>query len=406
MKLITTTALALVAALSASPAAAQAQKAAPAQQEVKITPSKGATKALIELQDAVQKNDIANIPAKLAAAQAVATTKEDRYLISKFQLTAAIAKKDDAATAAAIDAMVASGVLDASKSSALYLGMGGTYYNAKQYAQAATAYQKALSLDPNNIEAPALLGESLFAQGQKAQAATAFQRAIQTRVAAGQKPDEPLMKRAVAVAYDAQSPVAVELARQWVSSYPSASSWGDAIAIYNNLSRPDVEGMLDLYRLMQLTGSLNTGGEYAQYARAAAEQNNFNEAQAAFDAGVAAKLIDPKGPEYNDLVAGLKVKAKATAADLEAASKVAKTGIALVHIGDRYAAMGDYQKAVALYRDALNKPGTDAAIANLHIGMALTRAGDKAGATAAFNAVSGSRADIAKFWLTYLNQKG
>jgi len=73
---------------------------------------------------------------------------------------------------------------------------------------------------------------------------------------------------------------------------------------------------------------------------------------------------------------------------------------------DRYAAMGDYQKAVALYRDALNKPGTDAAIANLHIGMALTRAGDKAGATAAFNAVSGSRADIAKFWLTYLNQKG
>jgi hypothetical protein len=36
--------------------------------------------------------------------------------------------------------------------------------------------------------------------------------------------------------------------------------------------------------------------------------------------------------------------------------------------------------------------------------MALARAGDKAGATAAFNAVSGPRADIAKFWLAYLQQ--
>jgi hypothetical protein len=54
---------------------------------------------------------------------------------------------------------------------------------------------------------------------------------------------------------------------------------------------------------------------------------------------------------------------------------------------------------------SMGKPGVDAAVANLHIGMALTRAGDKAGATAAFNAVTGPRADIAKFWLTYLNQK-
>jgi len=214
-----------------------------------------------------------------------------------------------------------------------------------------------------------------------------------------------LVKRAVAVAYDAQSPTAVELARQWVTAYPSAASWSDAIAIYTNLNHPDTEGRLDLYRLMQATGALKTGGEYAQFARAAAEQNNFNEAQAAFDAGVAAKLIDPTNAEYRDLVQGLKAKGKATAADLAAATKAATTGIALIHIGDRYAAMGDNAKAEELYRAALAKPGTDAALANLHLGMALARSGDKAGATAALNAVSGPRADIAKFWLTYVNQK-
>jgi tetratricopeptide (TPR) repeat protein len=250
-----------------------------------------------------------------------------------------------------------------------------------------------------------MLGDALLAGGQKAEAVAAYQRLLQSDAAAGRKPDEALIKRALAVAYDAKSPVAIDLARQWVTSYPSPASWSDTVAIYTNLNQPDVEGRLDLYRLMQATGALKTGGEYAQYARLAADQNNFNEAQAAFDAGVAAKLIDPARAEYSDLVQGLKKKGKASAADLEAAAKSAQSGIALVHIGDRYAAMGNNAKAVELYRAALSKPGTDAGVANLHLGIALARSGDKAGATAALNAVTGPRADIAKLWLTYVNQK-
>ena len=132
---------------------------------------------------------------------------------------------------------------------------------------------------------------------------------------------------------------------------------------------------------------------------------NFNEAQAALDAGVAAKLIDPSKSEYSDLVGGLKSKPKATKADLAEATKTAQSGMALLRIGDRYASMGDYAKAVELYKMSMGKPGVDAGVANLHIGMALARAGDKAGATTALNAVTGPRADIAKFWLTYLNTK-
>src|SRR4051812_30420654 len=97
MKLITTTALALVAAVAAAPAAAQtnaAQAQQPAQQ--KVTPSKKALKAIQELNDAVTKNDFAGVPAKVAAAQAVASTKEDRYLIGQLQLKAALAAKDNA----------------------------------------------------------------------------------------------------------------------------------------------------------------------------------------------------------------------------------------------------------------------------------------------------------------------
>jgi tetratricopeptide (TPR) repeat protein len=419
MKLITTTAIALIAAAAATPAAAQYGASAQQQQQtvpqapaqanaaqVQIKPSGKALKAIIDLQDTVKKNDFANVPAKVAAAQAVASTKEDRYLIGKLQLDAALAQKDNAALAAAIDTIAGSGYLDTSKVAGLYTDLGATYYNNKQYAQAQAAYRKALAADPRNVELPALIGESLFAQGQKAEAAAAFQRAIQARVAAGQKPDENLLKRATIIAYDAGSPIASELGREWVASYPSPESWRNSIAIYRNLNHPDVQGTLDLLRLMQATGALTVPSDYSLFMRASAEQSNYNEAQAVLDAGIAAKVVNPSDPEFRDIVAGLKTKNKATVADLETAEKTAQNPSAYMRIGDWYYAMGRYAKAAEVYRKAIGKPGVDSNLANLHLGMALARSGDRAGATAALNAVSGTRADIAKFWLAYVNQHG
>lgn len=197
----------------------------------------------------------------------------------------------------------------------------------------------------------------------------------------------------------------MDLSRQWVAYYPSPDSWRNSIAIYRNVNHPDIEGTLDLLRLMQATGAMSQGDDYTLYARAAAEQNNFNEAQSVLDAGIAAKAVNPSDPNVKDLVTGLRAKAKATQADLATATKSAVNGMALLRIGDRYYAMGNYAKAVELYRMAMGKPGVDTAVGNLHIGMALARAGDKAGATTALNSVTGPRADIAKYWLAYVNQR-
>jgi hypothetical protein len=66
--------------------------------------------------------------------------------------------------------------------------------------------------------------------------------------------------------------------------------------------------------------------------------------------------------------------------------------------------MNDYAKAAELYRQAIGKPGVDPNVANMHLGIALARSGDKAGATTAFNAVTGNLAGIAKYWLIYVKQ--
>jgi len=425
MKLLTTSAIALAAAVSAMPAAAQygytpppqppqvpnvpkpnEPAAAPEAQGPTIKISNQARKAIVDLQNTVKANDFANVPAKATAALAVAQTKEDKYIIGILQRQAALAAKDNAQLSAAIDTLVASAYLDSKKTSALYEDLGAKYYDANQLDQAAAAFLKAAAIDPHNAEAYSLIGEARFSQGRKADAVAAFQRAIQETLSAGQKPQEKLYKRAVGIAYDAQLPVADDLGRQWAAAYPGPDSWRNAIAIYRNMNHPDVEGTLDLLRLMQVTSSLNSVPDYDLFASAAADQSNFVEAQAVIDQGIAAKIIDPASPVFRDTIAALKGKPKPTPADLAEATKMAQSGTALLRVGDRYYGLGDYAKAAELYRMSISKGGVDPNIANLHLGMALARSGDKAGATTAFSAVSGPRADIAKFWLLYLRSQG
>lgn len=368
-----------------------------------LHPSSGALKAIVELQKAVNNKDVANIPAKLSAAQAVAKTKEDKYIVGQLQIKAALDSKNNAALAAGIDAVAASGFLDAAKMANLYMALGSSFYEAKQFDQAAASFEKAATLDPRNPDLLLNLGETRFAQGRKADAVGYFQRAMQMKLAAGTKPDEALYKRAVGVAYEANLPVAAELGRQWVAAYPGPESWRNAIAIYRNVSKPDVEGTLDLLRLMQATNSLSVASDYSLYIEAAADQMNFNEAHAILNQGVTAKAVNPANPLFKDIVAGLKTKPATSEADLNAALKMNPAPTALIRIGDRFAASGNNAKAIEVYRAALAKPGVDKDVANLHLGMALARSGDKAGATAAFQAVTGPRSEIAKFWLVYVN---
>ena len=76
-----------------------------------------------------------------------------------------------------------------------------------------------------------------------------------------------------------------------------------------------------------------------------------------------------------------------------------------MNTGDAYFGYGDYAKAAEFYRAALAGQGADANLVNLHLGMALARQGDKAGATAALNAVGGPQVELAKYWLLYLSTK-
>ena len=421
MRLVSSTALVLVIALSAAPAAAQmgytpqptgpqqtAAQPAPAEQAkggVQIKLSSKAAKAIIDLQTAVKANDTANIPAKLAAAQAVAQSKDDHYAIGKLQLDAAVAANDNAAAAAAADTIAASGFLDSNNVAGLYRQIGIVAFNGKQYDQAASLFQKAASVNPNDVEALKDLGLAQSLAGHKAEASATLAKAIQVSAASGQKPEEDLYKQALGIAYGAKTPAAVDLGRQWVAAYPSSSSWHDALVIYRNLGNVDTSQALDIMRLARATDSMQGTGDYNLYASDTINSQNYGEAKAVIAEGLASGKIKATDPVVQDIQKALQGKAAPTAAELAAREAGAKVPAAYMRIGDAYYGAGNYQKAAEQYRAALDK-GADANLANLRLGEALARAGDKAGAVAALGKVGGAQAGIAKFWLIYAQRQG
>ena len=405
-----TPALAAVLAAIATPAAAQYGYGAPPAMPPANTQSpaaKGpkasskALKALVALKAAVDAKDTAKIPGAIAAAQAAVSTKDDKYLLGQLELNAAVAANDYAAMGTAIDLMASSGYLEPQKMADTYRAFGSTLFNAKQYDRASAAFERSLALDPNDANALADLAATRASQGRGAEAGPYLQKLIQL---GGQKPDQATYERALGIAEAAKLPIAADISRQLLAAYPSPVRWRNAIAVYQNSNHPAPEGTLDLLRLMRATGSMARVEDYSIYVTTAADQGNYGEAQAVMDEGLAGKIIDPSDSRVRDALSVLKEKKIATEADLAVATKTAANTKAYIGIGDRYYGMNKFDKAAELYRMALAKPDVDANVANMHLGMALARAGDKAGAAAALHKVGGQLKGVADYWLLYVGQ--
>ena len=373
----------------------------------KIELSKKARNAIVELQNAVMANDTAGIPAKLAAAQALAETNDDKYVIAINQIKAATNATDLAGMRAGIDALRASNGAEPSDVVARYNNLGKRYYDAKQLDQAAASFEQALTVDANNGDALKMLASTRETQGRGADAASLMAKSIAATKAAGGKPKESDYKFAARVAYDAKAPAAGDITRAWLTDYPSTTNWRDALRIYRDVNGLQGPTMIDVMRLAHAANALNGDGDYFGYINELITRGYLNEAKTVIAEGGAKKAIDVNKPAFSQFAAKL---AKApTRAAIDAAAKAALAGGPAknaMEAGDTLYGIGAFAQAAPLYKAAASRPGVDANTANLHLGMALARSGDKAGATTALNAVGGAQANIAKYWLIWLNSQG
>ena len=372
----------------------------------KVSLSPEFTTAYKNLASSIEANETAAISGNVAAAHAAAKTPEEHYLAYQLQLKAAMAAKNEAEMGTAVAGMIGSGVAPQAQLPTLHLALGKVRYNQKQYPQAVAEFEKVLQLEPGNTEAANLIAQSRMNNATPAEAVAMLQKTIAEQSAGGKKAPEDLYKRALSAAYKAKLPAAVDLSREWVAAYPTPTNWSDAIRIYRNFHELDDAATLDLLRLARAAGALNGEADYDRYAYAALMKGYPGEAKTVLDEGIKAGVVDPNKSPFKEEIAQAKTKSAGEEASLESSAKSALAGgtaKAALATGDLHYTYGQYAKAVELYRAALKKSGADANLINLHLGMALARSGDKAGATAALNAVTGPRADIAKYWLAYVS---
>jgi hypothetical protein len=412
MKFVSTTALTLALALGAvavtgaTPAAAKKKDDAAAANAPKY--SDGFRKVAPAVQDALAKKDYATAKAGLPAAQAAATTDDDKYAAAMFGLQIAQGTNDQAGISTAVDALLATGKAPQELQVQLYTVQAQNAFNAGKLDVADRAFTQVNQLKPNDPEILISLAAVKSRQNQSPAALQFTDQAIAAQKAAGKPVDEDWYRRALSIAYDAKNAQGVvKYGQQLVDAYPRADIWRIGLATYRDTSQLDPQTNLDLLRLMRVTNSLAGERDYYELANSALNRGFPGEAQAVITQGTTSNMVDNKALATSKALAEVKQLASSkTAADkasLPAADKRARAsadGKQALSTADAYMGYGQYAQAIDLYQVALQK-GADANLVNLHLGEAQTQSGDKAGAAASFAKVTGPNQAVAQYWAIY-----
>lgn len=395
------------AALTAAPVAAQKKAEADAPKPPKL--SKPVAAALAEAQKLQAAGDNAGALVKIAEAEAFPTpTAQDSYFINALRLNSAIAVKDDVLTEQTLVKMLATGQVPADKQASVLRNIGALALKRKDYATATSSFEQLVKMNPDDPENIVGLAELYFAQKQSAKAVGSLTQAIAARKAAGQPVDESWYRRRLAIAYDGKQATQIQpAALELVQAYPNAVNWRDALVITrDSFPSSDDQIQLDFMRLQAATGSLNGERDFVEYADTALGKGYPGEAKFAIDEGIRRNMLTASKPLVAELKKSADGKVAADKASLPGLEKEIKTNAksALV-TGDAYYGYADFAKAASLYKQAVGAPVVDQATANLRLGMALARSGDKVGAEAALKAVKGGpREALAQYWLVYVGQ--
>nr|WP_314444951.1 hypothetical protein [uncultured Sphingomonas sp.] len=393
----------------AAPTVATAQKPAEAP---KVTVSREAGPALVALEKAVKENRAAEVPALAAAALAVAKTPQDRYFAYRLQMPIYAAANNAAALLPVIEGVLETGLATGPELANLTQLSAKLNYNkgaadAAASALAATRAQQAVQLNPNDGESHYILGLVQNRQKQPAAAVASLQKAQSLWAAAGKPFDAAVGDQIFSIAYNAKLPVARDLAVAQLKAAPSPKNWRNAIKITEQVSNLPAPDKVDLFRLQRATASFEGEGDYYPYVDALLTRGLPGEAKAVLDEAFAAGKLDRNKATWKEMQSAASARVAADRASLTAGEKAAlgaATARPALATGDAFMSYGDYAKAATLYRAALGKSGVDADLANLRLGIALARSGDKAGAQTALNAVKGTRSGVAQLWLLYLQQ--
>lgn len=368
--------------------------------------------ALVALQTAAAGTDRVAQDAAIAAARTAVSGADGRYAFAGLLFRVGRQRSDNTMLLEAVTGLIASPQVPAAEQLQYLRIQYELARTAGQDAVAERALARLAELEPGNATTQAALAQNRISQGRVAEGLRALQAAIQAQQASGTPAPESWHRFALRTAFDSREPAvraqALPIARGLVSAYPTPVNWRDALTITREIGGYDPGAQLDISRLLLAAGALAGERDYYEFANTLNSGGYPGEAKAVLDAGIRARMVDAARSPFRELLTTTNGRLAADRADLPVSQRsalAAATGTPALRTGDAFLGYGRYPEAIALYRAALLKGGVDANVVNTRLGIALALGGQRAEAETAFRAVTGPRAEIAQFWMLWLQRR-
>lgn len=359
------------------------------------TVSKALAKPLKAAQEALGKKDWKGALAKLDEADAVASKAPyDLHLIAEMRGFAYVRLGNYAEAAKNLEAGLNSGFLAQEDVAGRVRALAQINYQIKNYAKAIEYGNRAIKGGFADAELYTLVGQAYYVQGDYKGTLKFMDNYVDSQVRRGETPKkqslELILSSCVKIKDDGCTTGALE---RLVKYYPTPEYWQNIMYSLFRVDSNDDKVLLNTFRLAADVDALKRGDEYTEMAQLAIEQGSPGEAVSALEKAFAKNVFtEQRDKDKNQRL--LEAAKKSAASDqaglaqLETEAAKAKTGGADIGLGKGYMSYGQYDKAATAIQRGITKGGlSDAAEAQLLLGIAQLKGGKKDDAIKAFKSL-------------------
>lgn len=304
--------------------------------------------------------------------------------------------------------------LESGKTAPAQLGLYHYYlgkwsFDDQNYAEARRHYQLAYDNGYTEGEPDVLIADTYFRENNNVEGLNYLAGVLGNRRQAGIKVPDGWVLRGLKVAYDAKL---VDQANSYagilINNNPTPENWDNAMSVFIVLNALDAQSLLDLMRLMRLTGTLKARSQYAEYVETAAQSGLPNEVLTVLEEGVAEDIFSANDEYYLEARTIATEKArddgKQPLPTVDQARAKTTWQVAYGTANAHYSS-GNFAEAETMYQIALEKGVTESQLAIERLGMAQVQQGKFAQGKATLAQVTGERAPVAQLWIVYAGIK-
>lgn len=339
-------------------------------------------------------------------------TPYETFILNQMRVSVGSATQNNELLLPALEAMVESGRLQPKDRLNFIDALGQSNYGAKNFDEAIKWFTRYQTESGDMVKQRPYLIRAYFFKNDYATAKAEVMKDVEAAQKTGTAPtqDELTLLGNIGIKNkdNALYLQAVELLTRY---YPSDAFWVDLLN--RTRGKPNYATRLDIdverLKLVAVPAKMEPE-DYADLAELALLSGFFTEAKNALDKGFPGAL--PAGKDGANIKI-LRDKANKGAADDaknigsgEASAQKLKDGIGLVNLGYAYITMGQFDKGLDLMKQGIAKGvAKNPEDAKLRLGYAHALAGKKEEAIKILETIQGNdgRADLARYWIMYLN---